>query len=169
VKAYFHQAPFLLAGVDFEGDSREFWCLNIEQARSIAGQCMGPGDGPPWQGWEIWGNHPQTEKWECLECGEQPATKVNEHLTPSLSPLQRNAERGKPEAKPFAARYKYRRASDMGKFPCWQILTSALASPAAALELIRSWNRKDAGRFVWAFDVCLPDDFDYPLRERGAV
>lgn len=150
MKAHYHQAPFLLAGVDFEGESREMWCLNLEQARSVAGQCMAPGDGPPWQGWEIWGNHPVTANWECLETsGRMPDNTAGRMPAPT--------------PKPYAARYLCRRAADRGEFPCWKILTSALASPASALEMIADWNRRDAGRFVWRFETCLPDDFDYPL------
>lgn len=60
--------PFLLAGVDSDGDTRELWIGSIEQARTMAGQVMFPdANGPAWTSCEIWGNHPITENWECLE------------------------------------------------------------------------------------------------------
>ncbi len=65
-------APFVLCGIDCDGESREITCSTLQQARAIAAQCMRQdADGPPWQSFAIWGNHPQTENWEALEQGEQ--------------------------------------------------------------------------------------------------
>ena len=66
----------------------------------------------------------------------------------------------------FAARYRYRPFSERDKpFGPWTILTTALASSRdGAAELVADWNRRDAGRWCWEFDECLPTDIDYPLR-----
>jgi hypothetical protein len=51
--------PFLLVGIDFEGDSREIQ-FNELSAAIAAGQNFLKADasGPPWRSFEVWGNNP---------------------------------------------------------------------------------------------------------------
>ena len=65
---------------------------------------------------------------------------------------------------PFAARYSYRHPKYTTPLGPWAILTSALASPASADALVDYWNQRDRGRYLWRWEECLPQDFDYPLR-----
>jgi len=60
-------APFILCGHDFEGETREIGCNTLEQARKIAKEMMAENEHPAWKDFAIWGNHPETENWEALE------------------------------------------------------------------------------------------------------
>jgi hypothetical protein len=49
------------------------------------------------------------------------------------------------------------------------VLTSALATPEMATGLVACWNKRDAGKWLWKWELCLPDSFDYPLRDNDLV
>jgi hypothetical protein len=58
--------PFLLVGTDYEGDGREWGFSDFDKAVETGKACCDRSDtknGPPWQAWEVWGNHPVTEEW----------------------------------------------------------------------------------------------------------
>jgi len=56
--------PFLLIGFDAEGEPRESNHATLAEAAKIGRQCrVTDENGPAWQSWEVWGNHPVTEEW----------------------------------------------------------------------------------------------------------
>ena len=64
-------APFVLVGVDCDGETREFGYSTIEKARETAANCSRTdASGPAWQSWAIWGNDPITEEWKVLEASK---------------------------------------------------------------------------------------------------
>lgn len=59
--------PFLLIGIDAEGETRESNHATLAQAVEIGRACsVTDENGPAWQSWEVWGNHPNTEEWMAL-------------------------------------------------------------------------------------------------------
>jgi hypothetical protein len=75
-------APFLLTGHDFEGETRELGFDTLARAVEIAGEVSRADPaGPPWRDWEVWGNDPQTEEWRPLVTSDSQAAE------PSLSKL----------------------------------------------------------------------------------
>lgn len=68
-----------------------------------------------------------------------------------------------------AARYLYRDPKHTAHFGPWLVLTSALATAADADRRVAEWNRRDAGRYLWRWEECLPSDFDFPLRSATPV
>jgi hypothetical protein len=55
---------FLLIGIDAEGDTRESNQASLDRATAIGRACSAEDEAePPWQGWEVWGNHPETGEW----------------------------------------------------------------------------------------------------------
>ena len=64
--------PYMLIGIDAEGDRREQGYPTLEKAvadgRAFS---VTDEDGPAWQSWEVWGNHPVTEEWMPLASGEK--------------------------------------------------------------------------------------------------
>jgi hypothetical protein len=64
-------APFLLVGVDAEGEPYESHFSRLRLAVAVAETCSVPNeDGLSWRSWEVWGNCPQTEEWKVLETSE---------------------------------------------------------------------------------------------------
>ena len=64
-------APFILAGHDFEGDTRELEFDTLTRAIEVAREVSRDDPaGPPWQDWAVWGNDPLTEEWKPLATWE---------------------------------------------------------------------------------------------------
>jgi hypothetical protein len=63
-----------------------------------------------------------------------------------------------------AFRFLYRRieANKQHTVEAWCVLTSSLTSRDAADHLVANWNKRDAHKFEWKHEPCLPDSFDYP-------
>ena len=56
--------PFLLVGIDADGETRESNHATLAEAVELGRACSAPAEiGPPWQSWEVWGNHPDSEEW----------------------------------------------------------------------------------------------------------
>ncbi len=65
---------FLLSGIDAEGDARESNQASLDQAVAMGLACSAEDEiGPPWQSWEVWGNHPETGEWMLLVSSYHPA------------------------------------------------------------------------------------------------
>ena len=79
------RGAFLLIGIDADGDRRESTHASLEQATAVGRQCSKhDGNGPAWQQWEIWGNHPKTGEWSPLVCSVIARFKVGRIVaTPS--------------------------------------------------------------------------------------
>jgi hypothetical protein len=66
--------PFLLIGVDAEGEIRESNHSTLDGAIAVGRECSAQDEaGPPWQSWHVWGNHPESEEWTILASGFHPA------------------------------------------------------------------------------------------------
>jgi len=64
VNAKTARGPFLLVGIDAEGETRESTHASLEHAVAIGRECSKPNEhGPAWQSWEVWGNHPESGEW----------------------------------------------------------------------------------------------------------
>jgi hypothetical protein len=69
--------PFVLIGIDAEGDTRESHHASLEEAVALGRACSAPDEnGPPWQSWEVWGNHPDTEAWVALATSAEARKEV---------------------------------------------------------------------------------------------
>jgi hypothetical protein len=66
---------------------------------------------------------------------------------------------------PFAARFLYRDRAHSSEMGPWNILTTALSSLECADCVVAEFNHQDRGTFLWKWEECLPEDFDYPLRK----
>lgn len=68
MSAKHHWAPVLLVGSDYEGDYREWWCVSVAAAESIAIECADNRDAFGWIAWEIWANDAeQNDEWRAVK------------------------------------------------------------------------------------------------------
>lgn len=72
MKYIWNIGPFLLVGIDAEGESRESNHSTLDEAVMIARKCnVTDKNGPAWQSWAVWGNHPDTEEWMPLATSDE--------------------------------------------------------------------------------------------------
>jgi hypothetical protein len=71
--------PFVLIGIDAEGEVRECNHTSLERAIAVARESsVSDENGPAWQCWEVWGNHPETDEWMPLASSADVPNKKEE-------------------------------------------------------------------------------------------